>query len=828
MADFDRILSVKNAVEAKLRKYPGVHAVGIGHKITAGKKTGEMSIAVFVTRKRALSDLQPHEVVPTEIDGIKTDVIEQEIPHLLMAGDPTELTFDIANPARLVLTFSGSVSAGLLVVVEVFVTPPGGSGSAQLVSTQTYGWYDLTTVASDIAQKITSLGYSWLTATASGAQVTLAPTGGGAAAFTRCNVTAVDDDKYFKDFLRGGIQIQAGGPAGLGTLGWMAKSDDGTAQGKILGVTNHHVATLWTGTPTNLKAVYDSTTVSITFSRVSDTAHPPAFLNTDPIPPETIVIIQFRIDRTTDFNAVYSTAVGDTEATVATNVMNIITALGTQGSATVSASPGSSASNIQLSVTGVTELGTFVLDPPVIDRDSDLKVQVVRDPALATRHTFTFTGSVAGDDYGIYVNIDLGGMANTFGVFLNPDKNRDLTALASDVAQAINNVNPTTRGAASASPTGAAVQVDGAALLECLITHDIRVGQPTNDFTCPCSHCCNNRIGRVVAVDLPSDTVLIALDSDFKYLAAVEGDQESSPLELVAGPYTVQSGDLGPTAPGTYPVHKRGRTTHRTDGTIQYLNVSGDIGEFNAPAPSSRVFHRHYKNAMSIQSGNSDPFSDGGDSGSAILNNNHEVVGILFGGGNLAALATPIDQIVAAYPSFNLTVAVPIPADNSTPVPVPATAQAMAQERRIFQGLAPTATLEKRLSLAEEEISATPEGREYSTAVRRHVREAVRLVNHNRRVAAVWHRNGGPQIVGGVLRMVQHRDRPLPTRVNGKPLAECLARIQSIFTRYGSEAFAADLQRYGPRFVELLGQTYNQTLSELQPATSRAGGEHGG
>jgi len=85
MIDFDRIRAVKKNAQARLRSIPGVHAVGVGAKVVGGERTTEPAIIVFVVQKRSRSEIPPEEVVPAEIDGVKTDVIEAGIPQLNMA-----------------------------------------------------------------------------------------------------------------------------------------------------------------------------------------------------------------------------------------------------------------------------------------------------------------------------------------------------------------------------------------------------------------------------------------------------------------------------------------------------------------------------------------------------------------------------------------------------------------------------------------------------------------------------------------------------------------------------------------------------------------------
>jgi hypothetical protein len=73
-------VEVKERAADRLLAIPGVHAVGVGDKLTGGERTDETSIRVYVTDKRPLEDIPPEERVPAEIEGVKTDVVEMPIP----------------------------------------------------------------------------------------------------------------------------------------------------------------------------------------------------------------------------------------------------------------------------------------------------------------------------------------------------------------------------------------------------------------------------------------------------------------------------------------------------------------------------------------------------------------------------------------------------------------------------------------------------------------------------------------------------------------------------------------------------------------------------
>jgi len=60
----------------ELLKLKGVVLVGRGKKITAGVNTGRDAMVVGVIKKVPLAELKKKDVVPKEVEGIETDVIE--------------------------------------------------------------------------------------------------------------------------------------------------------------------------------------------------------------------------------------------------------------------------------------------------------------------------------------------------------------------------------------------------------------------------------------------------------------------------------------------------------------------------------------------------------------------------------------------------------------------------------------------------------------------------------------------------------------------------------------------------------------------------------
>jgi hypothetical protein len=78
-----RILHIKKAQEHKLLKKKNVIGVGIGKKIVGGKQTDQECITVMVSQKVPLQGLSQEDLVPREIEGVVTDVVDVGIVRAL-------------------------------------------------------------------------------------------------------------------------------------------------------------------------------------------------------------------------------------------------------------------------------------------------------------------------------------------------------------------------------------------------------------------------------------------------------------------------------------------------------------------------------------------------------------------------------------------------------------------------------------------------------------------------------------------------------------------------------------------------------------------------
>lgn len=88
------------------------------------------------------------------------------------------------------------------------------------------------------------------------------------------------------------------------------------------------------------------------------------------------------------------------------------------------------------------------------------------------------------------------------------------------------------------------------------------------------------------------------------------------------------------------PVKKSGRTTGVTTGTIEQIDVT------------ARVTYGAHKVGVFVDQFMASPMSEGGDSGSAVVNNDNKIVGLLFAGSNSG---TVINRIQNVFEALNVT-----------------------------------------------------------------------------------------------------------------------------------------------------------------------------
>jgi hypothetical protein len=219
-------------------------------------------------------------------------------------------------------------------------------------------------------------------------------------------------------------------------------------------------------------------------------------------------------------------------------------------------------------------------------------------------------------------------------------------------------------------------------------------------------------------------------------------------------------------------------------------------------------------------------FCDAADSGSVVVNDASEVVGLLAGrvedknrpelkGYGFATPITIITQrlginiLSAQQAGQEMVVAETEGEPDSGPV---ASGRQTGREAAIpLQG-----DQLQTLRRAQQDLLETAGGREYAALFRRHFEEVQTLINTNKRVAVVWQRNGGTLLAQLALNAVQNPDTPIPDEINGLPLALRLNNILENLEKYGSADLKSDIAQFGPSWTRFAGMSFNEVKNGLE------------
>jgi len=72
--DIERLRAVKAKHEKALLRKKNVVGVGVGFRKRRGELTGELALIVMVRAKYPDAALDPHDLIPSELDGVPVDI----------------------------------------------------------------------------------------------------------------------------------------------------------------------------------------------------------------------------------------------------------------------------------------------------------------------------------------------------------------------------------------------------------------------------------------------------------------------------------------------------------------------------------------------------------------------------------------------------------------------------------------------------------------------------------------------------------------------------------------------------------------------------------
>lgn len=211
-----------------------------------------------------------------------------------------------------------------------------------------------------------------------------------------------------------------------------------------------------------------------------------------------------------------------------------------------------------------------------------------------------------------------------------------------------------------------------------------------------------------------------------------------------------------------------------------------------------------FSNQIEIES--SDPtkrFSIKGDSGSAIIDDQNYIVGLLFGANNLdppggRTMANHIADVCSALGiTINFT---PSSTHSGTQVAVPAAFHTSNASEDVYRDL-------------RERLMEDRAGRWLLEIAETHRVEVVNLVNGKRPVTVAWHRSGGPAFLAVALGTLREGGEDLPSPIERTSFADALERMGIALVAHGSEPLCQAVEAFGGAIIASVRESAN--LGEL-------------
>lgn len=232
-------------------------------------------------------------------------------------------------------------------------------------------------------------------------------------------------------------------------------------------------------------------------------------------------------------------------------------------------------------------------------------------------------------------------------------------------------------------------------------------------------------------------------------------------------------------------VRKRGRTTELTVGRVQSITADANVGK----APNTVVYSNNQIHILSID-GN--PFAKGGDSGSVIVDNRNQVVGLMpwsqiidegpprvFGPNAKANLISNVEALLSvSVLSSGTSDTFPIASIGELTPPI-----AVAEPNTFLKKL-------------ESRLQETTDGTQFLQVVQENRGEVMDLINDNREVKVAWNRYQGPSFVGHLVKNINEPEHPLPADIGGYSLQNLLIKMSDVLERHGSRRLSQAVEDY--------------------------------
>ena len=787
----EEYFAIKKRAAAALRTNPDVVAVGVGGRERGGQPTGEIVIKVFVRRKKPASEVPPERMIPLSFEGVPTDVDQMGIPRPAFgAVEPHKTPVDHSR--------TDPLRGGMTISIEG--EPKGSNGTLGcmlLDNADATAIYGLTNQHVIVGDRL-SLSRRVIQTAADGSGLDGAnPVG---------YVTVAANDATRDVAL---IRLEP-------EQKWLpAIKEIGFVRGK------HDVTVLQAATqtyPVKKFGARTGLTTGVVVSLGTESVKLPHQLKFDMVirpdgPPP-------RVPPLPDSTLTFFISQGDSGSAVVNEDDKIIGLLWGEatGLATEIFDPDGTRSLAFATPIGV------VLDRFKQVEKLDLTVAATTDPN-ATEATTTLpvphpagapliaANQVIAKADQRYDRPLSGGLQITAHPFLGVLVSGTLGAVVVDTS------NP---GSAHILTSYAGLSANGTTPPAL----DNDVGQPDNDDSC--TGCCSNTVGGFFkgGPDHATPTAaLVKLKDDQRWLA------EIMQIGLIDGTASVTAADVDT---GLYLVRKRGIATRLTGGVV--TAVGGVRGTIPAGVRPEAMIIRPNPNPSKPTEGIC--FSHFLDRGALVVNWFNKVVGLLYdeieivesGRKVVHGVATPIHIVLDQLKNSAGVDVQMAKAEKPDQVQTAIARQAMPPEaamppvaetpqprREPIPGFAaPLPVPAGAFARLREELSRTPTGAFAMSMWLRHGREIRDLIDHNRRVATVWHRSGGPALLQALVRAVHVPSAIVPATINGVPIAEGIDRVAHVFRKYGSPDLQEDVAQLQSQLPPIGGLSLDEILAAVQ------------
>jgi subtilisin family serine protease len=162
-----------------------------------------------------------------------------------------------------------------------------------------------------------------------------------------------------------------------------------------------------------------------------------------------------------------------------------------------------------------------------------------------------------------------------------------------------------------------------------------------------------------------------------------------------------------------------------------------------------------------------------------------------------------VQKSVEAYQAAH-----PPPAPAPARVAAPPSAGIAAPPSAVASDLPPPAEarppfeMRPLIDLLRDRVKAIPNGELAAALVSHHLSEVRRLINHNQKVAAMWHRADGPRMLRRLF--AGGFDTAAAAPIQNAEQREYLGRLFEQLDRFGSPRLKASIASYQPIFLEML------------------------